>query len=243
MATANDADIEALDLDEAEKWGLQLHRNYTKAFQRRRAEKIGEEASNLKFDFDGFEAYIDAIIPASLEHAILAAVAVADQLLVEMFQRERRERLKVADLLGPLGPLGDFNKRLKVAALADLIDEDDLTFFDELRKLRNRIAHSPHPSPPTGQQVKSVINSAPEWLDTMIEEYQLPDVDRTSERTLKAAIILHLAKLAWGTLLRPLARRADVPLMVLLEKPRRPAVFVRFAKLGVYRAEPLLRPA
>lgn len=242
MATPNDPDIEALNLDEAEIWGLQLHRNYTKAFQRRRAEKIGTEASSLKFDFDGFEAHVDAIIHAGIEHAILAGVAVADHLLVEMFQRERRERLKVADLLGPLGPLGDFNKRLKVAALADLIDEDDLTFFDDLRKLRNRIAHSPNPSPPNGQQVKSVINSAPEWLDTMIEGYQLPDVDRTSERTLKAAIILHLAKLAWGTLLRPLARRADVPLMVLLEKPR-PDVFVRLAKLGVYRAEPLLRPA
>jgi hypothetical protein len=178
---------------------------------------------------------------ASLERAILAAVAIADELLTEMFRRERRERLKVADMLGPLGPLGDFNKRLKVAALAGLIDEEDLTFFDELWKIRNRIAHSTDPRPPTGQQIKAVIASAPDWIEVMLAERQVQDIDRTSDQALKAAIIVHLAKLAWGTLLRPLARKADVPLMVLLEKPQRPAVFIRLAQIGIYRAEALLR--
>lgn len=240
MEGENDHDIEALDLSEIEKSGLQVYRNYTKAFQKKRAEHVAEEAARLEFNFPRFEAHLDEIMRASLEHAVLAAVAMADELLGEMYRRERRERLKVSDMLGPLGPLGDFNKRLKVAALAGLIDEDDLTFFDELRKVRNRIAHSTAPQAPTGQQVKAVIDSAPGWIEVMLENKRVREVDRTSDRALKAAIIVHLTKLAWGTLLRPLAREADVPLSVLLEEPQRPDVFIRLAKLGIYRAEALL---
>jgi hypothetical protein len=241
MSNGNDPDIERLALDSAEKALLQMHRNYTKAFQRKRAEQVGEEASQLGFDFERFEADLDAIEQGGLEHALLAAIAVADDLLAAMYRRERRERLQVKDLLSPLGPLGDFNKRLKVAALANIIDEDTLSFFDELRKARNRIAHSPRPQPPTALQVRQLIDAAPVWLEVFMVEETMAKIDRTSENTLKAAILVHLAKLAWMTLLNPLARRADVPLTILLERPRRPEVFVKLSKLGIGRARNLLR--
>ncbi|MDQ4086839.1 MAG: hypothetical protein M3177_02305 [Pseudomonadota bacterium] len=241
MAGKIDDDIERMELGELEKHLLQMHRNYTKAFQRRRAEELGKTVSRIGFDFDGFEGDLAAIENKRLENAILAAVAVADDLLAAMCRRQSKDGGEVKALLGPLGPLGDFNKRLKVAALAGFIDTNDLAFFDGLRKLRNPIAHSSRPKPPNRDQIARLIDSAPEWLDALIAEGRVPaGVDRGSETTLKAAIFVHLAKLAWGTILTPLAKQAEVPLAILLEEKVRPEAFVRLSKLGVSRAVALL---
>lgn len=227
-----DPDIAELNLSESEKHGLQLYRNYTRAFQRKRAERIVVEADLIEFDISRFETDLKTIASSAALGAVLSGVAIADHLLLEMFKREKRERLEVNKLLSPLGPLGDFNKRLKVAALVGLIDTDDLTFFDELRKIRNSIAHSRRPHTPSSTQIKHLIDAAPEWLETFEndERFGVKSFERHTETILKASIVMHLSKLAWRSILGPLAQESEVPIFVLLENP--PLIFKQISKAG-----------
>lgn len=235
MSKPLDNDIEEMNLDEIEKHLLQLHRNYTKAFQRKRAASVDKASLSIGFDLESFEAHLIEIEDSDPARAILIGVAVADQLLADMYKRSDRQRLDVKNLLGALGPLGDFSKRLKVAALAEFVDENDLVFFDELRKMRNRIAHSTSPSPPTPVEIERLIKSAPEWLDALIEAGKISEKQvRSSPAILKAAIQVHLAKLAWGTILRPMCLKADVPLSIMLE--HRPEILSRLSTIGILRA-------
>ncbi len=227
-----DPDIAELDLDDFEKNGLQQYRNYTRAFQRKRAERIGEDADLVEFDLATFETDLEAIASSGASGAVLSGIAIADDLLLDMFKREKRERLQVDSLLGPLGPLGDFNKRLKVAALVSLIDADDLVFFDELRKIRNGIAHSRRPHSPSSAQIEQLIEAAPHWLEAFETDESLvvENPERHTEAILKASIVMHLSKLAWRSILGPLAQEAQVPISMLLEKP--PPIFKQISKVG-----------
>ena len=230
-----DNDIAALKLDDVEKTAMQVYRNYTKAFQRRRAELIDEETSQLNFDYDHFELELSQLENSSIENSILGCIAIADELLKAMFLRDDRARLQIKSLLGPLGPIGDFNKRLKVASLAGFIDENDLIFFDELRKMRNRIAHSTQPRPPKPSELEKINCVSSEWLNALINEGEISDdFDHNSPDVFRSLMLVQLSKLAWGTLLRPYALKAQVPFEIIIEK--QPTVFKRLSKLGVKRA-------
>jgi hypothetical protein len=78
------------------------------------------------------------------------------------------------------------------------------------------------------------------WLDALIghERVSLDVVDRESEAVLKAGMAMHLSKLAWQTLLAPLARQAGLPTSALLESP--PIIFTGISKIGVLTATRLL---
>jgi hypothetical protein len=234
-----DDEIAEMDLSDIEKDGLQVFRNYERTFRSHRAKKAIETA-DLDFDLEGFQADIANIESSPIVTAILASASVADELLRAMFQRHGHARLQMRDMLAPLGPLGDFNKRLKVAALAEFIDEDDLAFFDELRKLRNSIAHSRRPKEPTRAQIERVIQVAPEWLDALVahERIHLPTDDRHTETVLKAGMVMHLSKLAWMTLLGPLAKQAGLSVSTFIDQP--PPIFGDLARCGIYSATGLL---
>jgi len=236
-----DRDIATLELDDVEKSLLQMHRNYTKAFQRKAAETIDKQTAGT-FDIAEFEGDLGFIASAPLDRAVLATVTLADTLLEAMYKRDARPRLQMSQMLGPLGPLGDFNRRLKVAALSEFIDEDDLTFFDELRKLRNRIAHGKRPSSPTAQQIRQVVSDDPVWLSALAERGSVSsDIDLGSEAILRASMLLQVAKLAWGTLLRPRAMKAGVPLGIMIEE--RPALFLEISRVGTRAAINVLKAA
>ncbi|HRD47290.1 MAG TPA: hypothetical protein PLF78_12490 [Caulobacter sp.] len=238
-ATHWDDDIGSLSLSDVEKNGLQVFRNYTNAFQKQAAKDVAAAAGEVLFDTDQLSDDLAEIALSEPIIAVLQAAAVADELLKDMFQREGRKNLKPEPLLGPLGPLGDFNKRLKIAALAGFIDDNDLTFFDELRQVRNRIAHSRRARAPTKEQVRRIIDATPCWLDAFERErgVKIEGPLRYSEAIFKAAIVMHLAKLAWGSVLTPLARKANLPVTALINQS---PLFADISRLGVTTALALI---
>lgn len=214
-----DDDIQALSLSDLEKNGLQVFRNYTNAFEGHAAKELVAAADKIPFNLDQLSDDLAEIALAEPIIAVLQAAAVADELLKEMFQREGRKNLKPEPLLGPLGPLGDFNRRLKIAALAGFIDDDDLIFFDELRQMRNRVAHSRRARAPTRDQIRRIVDATPQWLDAFESErgVKVESAWRYSDAIFKAALIMHLAKLAWGSVLTPLARKAGLPVTKMMK--------------------------
>lgn len=226
-----------------EQSGVDYYRRFHAAVLKRRAAELGAEIDAIAFDVDKFEADLDTLMSADLLVSVLAAAHVADNLLREMFLRHPSPRIDTKALLGPLGPLGDFNKRLKVAALSGLIDTESLAFFDELRKLRNSIAHSPRPAAPNEGQIARLIEASPAWADALISErgWELPGQWRQSPEAFLAASIMQLMMLAWSSLAAPLAIRAGLSLSLLVEQ--KPAVFIRISKAGVERAVEVLNRA
>lgn len=207
-----DEDIAAMDLSDVEKNGLQVFRNYNKAFERKRVEQARERAKAIIYDVPRLRGDIEAMIGARCEIALLAACSIADDLLRDMFLRLEKPGLNVKDMVAPLGPLSDLNRRLKVAALADLIDSDDFEFFDRLRKFRNQVAHGRRIHPPNKGQLITLMEATPEWLEAMGS----PDIDYRAlppagiELLFKAGMAMHLGKLALRTVFGPLAKSMNV---------------------------------
>jgi hypothetical protein len=215
-----DPDIAAMNLSDWEKNGLQTFRNYTRQFSKHRFRSVEAEVQKLNFDMDAFTADIRFLEHADLKDSILAACSIADNLLLDMYKRDRRERLDMNSLVAPLGPLGDFSKRLRIAAFVQLIDTDTFTFFDLLRSLRNKIAHANQPAAPTDSQLSRPVDHCAEMFDVMATHPDGPTNWRNLPRSmlLKAACAIHLSKLAWQTLYMPLCRRFDVPVSHVWEE-------------------------
>jgi len=207
--------------------------NYLRAIHKRVAETIDEETSGLPFDVGGFGLKVQRLVLEEARYAVLGAVTIADDLLVDMFRREARPEIEMPALLGPLGPMGDFNRRLKVAAIAEFIDDDCLKYFDELRKMRNRIAHSDQPSNPNRSEIERLMRVSPTWLDVIETHEELvgQKVDRGTNPALLASVAVHLSLLAWQSILVPAAKRAGVPISALIE--RQPKVFAATSSVGM----------
>lgn len=216
-----DDDIVGLPLSDVEKNGLQVFRNYSRAFHRKKVEEAKEKAAGLTFDVEGLRGDIAALVTSPVELALLSACSIADDLLKDMFKRLEKPGLKVAEMVSPLGPLSDLNRRLKVAALADFIDQDDFGFFDGIRKLRNKVAHGRRAQPPTTEAIAKLIDEIPYWLDAIApsraEAKTLPP--STVESLFKAGLAVHLSKLALNTLYGPLAKSLGVQVHQLIESP------------------------
>lgn len=227
-------------LSKAEQEGVDYYVRFHQKVVGKRAEGVSDAIDAVSFDLDQFTADVDGVIEAPLLEGVLATAQIADELLQNMFLRQDEPRLEMKSLLNALGPLGDFNKRLKVAALAGFIDHESLVFFDNLRRVRNKIAHSRKPSPPTKEQVAKLIDGSPQWLESLraAGRVSVGDNDRHGTAVLRAAMVMQLTMLAWQCLSGPAVRRAEIPMTAVLNCP--PAIFGRLSQTGIYRAEKIL---
>ncbi|MDP2781045.1 hypothetical protein [Devosia sp.] len=233
--------IDGSALSLVERNGIEFFKNYMRGIHQRVAEKIDSESAAFPFDSDRFRQKLSTLVEAEPRYAVLAAVGIADNLLIEMFKREKRPQIEMQTLLGPLGPLGDFNKRLKIAAISDFISDDCLSYFDELRKMRNRIAHAEAPENPDETEIKKLLNQSTAWLEAIETDPRLkaPDINKGSREALIASMLVHLALLAWQSMLMPLSNANGVPLQLLIERGAK--VFTSTSAIGMGIALDVLR--
>lgn len=139
-----DDDISALKLTDTEKNGLQVFRNYKKAFDKRTADEFIDEINKADFDLAPLQSILNLI---QQEHIRLIPVyfcSFADEQLENMFRREIPENVPSgrASMLGGFGGLSRFSQRIQSAFAFHWMTPDILLELDKLRKLRNDLSHT-----------------------------------------------------------------------------------------------------
>lgn len=143
MPDFHDPDIAALKLSQGEKDGLQVHRNYTAAFERDRAKRFADSVKpdpRVLADLSSLLQLVSNEEPRSLP---VIACAFADDHLKEMFRREIPDGVPGGrgELLSGFGPLARLSQRIQMAYAFGWLSHDLLIEVDHLRRVRNDVSH------------------------------------------------------------------------------------------------------
>lgn len=138
-----DPDIAAMKLSDSEKWGLQVYRNYSRAFGEHRVKKFVEQAAPFEAEVTLFKQVV--VLVASEEPRVVPVIAAAyaDERLEEMFKREIPDGVPGGRgaLMSGFGPLARLSQRIQMAFAFGWLSKDLLVEFDHIRKIRNDLSH------------------------------------------------------------------------------------------------------
>jgi hypothetical protein len=138
-----DSDIEAMNLSDGERNGLQVFRNYSAAFEDHQARELVSEMNALNSPIEEFKKLLSLLVSESPLSLAVIACAYADDQLKEMFKREMPEDIPGGrnELLNGFGPLSRLSQRIQVAYAFSWLSADLLTELDRLRRIRNDVSH------------------------------------------------------------------------------------------------------
>jgi hypothetical protein len=144
MAASWDTDIAALNLADVEKNGLQIFRNYTKAFEKGAAERFVRESNSAEYDTSKLDGILNLVVAEDFRFLPVIACSFCDEQLEEMFKREISSSVPGGRLsmLSGYGSLSRFSQRIQVAYAFNWMSPDILEELDKLRKIRNDTSHS-----------------------------------------------------------------------------------------------------
>ncbi|MBX3658474.1 MAG: hypothetical protein KF740_08580 [Ramlibacter sp.] len=164
MNNTLDSDIAAMTLGDGEKWGLQVYRNYSRAFGEHRFKAFAERAVPFEAEVKLFEQVAALVVSEEARVVPVIAAAYADDRLEEMFKREIPEGVPGgrSALMSGFGPLARFSQRIQMAFAFGWLSKDLLIEFDHIRKIRNDLSH------------KWDIELLERRMKELIEEKQVP---------------------------------------------------------------------
>lgn len=146
MAEDNDfdPDIDAMDLDIFEKHGLQLYRNYSRAFENHAEKRFAEQIDGESVDLSELERIARIIVQEDPRFLPMIVCAYADDELRDMFKIAVPDGVPggKSDILGRMGPFSDLAKRIQLSYIFKMISRDLCTDLDKLRIARNKLAHT-----------------------------------------------------------------------------------------------------
>ena len=139
-----DSDIAARDLTAVEKNGLQVYRNYQRSFRREAISKFRAGLDTHAVDLADLERVIKLVVDEDERSLPLIACAFADDVLRASLMDAVPDQVPGGkkELFNGFGPLATLSARLKLAAAFDLFSTDLMASLNELRRLRNDVAHS-----------------------------------------------------------------------------------------------------
>ena len=157
-----DPDIAAMSLSDMEKNGLQVYRNYSRAFDEDRAKKFASSVQSNPKSLANLCAIHKLILQEEARTLPVLACAYADDQLKEMFRREIPDDVPGgrSELLSGFGPLSRLSQRVQMAYAFGWLSNDVLVEINHLRKLRNDVSH------------KWDIKLLEEKLSQLIEQHQ-----------------------------------------------------------------------
>jgi len=166
-----DTDIAALKLSDVEKNGLQVHRNYSLAFEKHRNKDFATEVDSAQFDLEQLGQIHALILKEDPRFLSVIVSAFADEQLDLMFRREIPQNIPGgrATLFSGFGPLSRFSRRIQVAYAFNWVSEDLLTNIDKLRKLRNDVSHNWNIGNLT-QELSEFISTSMSLVETQLDD-------------------------------------------------------------------------
>ena len=144
MSDSWDEDIATLNLSDSEKDGLQVFRNYQRAFQVHAERAFAKEIDAEPFDTAPLERVLALIANEDVRFLPVITCAYVDDLLKAMFKAELPDDVPsgASALFGPYGPLSTLFNRLQLAFVFDMLSPELVQDLDQIRKVRNDLSHS-----------------------------------------------------------------------------------------------------
>jgi hypothetical protein len=138
-----DDDIAAMDLSDIEKNGLQIYRNYSKAFDAHRERQFSKAINTERFETKKLSTLLKRLVREEVRLLPVIACAYADDILLAMFKAAISKNALggASGLYDGYGPLSSLANRTRLASAFDLVGLDLLHDLDRIRKVRNVIAH------------------------------------------------------------------------------------------------------
>lgn len=139
-----DEDIATSELSDTEKNGLQLFRNYQKAFEDHAEKLFAQKIDETGFDSEPLDAVLKLIASEDPRFLPVIACAYVDDLLEKMFRAYLPDEVPggTKSLFGPYGPMSSLFNRLQLAFAFDILSADLVKDLDRLRKGRNELSHT-----------------------------------------------------------------------------------------------------
>ena len=139
-----DEEIAALDLSDLEKNGLQVFRNYKRAFEAHAEKAFAKEIDAELFDTTPLERVLALIISEDARFLPVIACAYTDDLLKAMFKAELPDDIpgEASALFAPYGPLSSLFNRLQLAFVFNMLSPELVRDLDRIRQVRNELSHS-----------------------------------------------------------------------------------------------------
>jgi hypothetical protein len=164
MSKKLDPDIAITNLSDGEKWGLQVYRNYSRAFDEHRVKEFVERTSPFEEEVKIFEQIAALVVSEEARVVPVIAAAYADDRLEEMFKREIPDGVPGgrSALMSGFGPLARLSQRIQMAFAFGWLSKDLLIEFDHIRKIRNDLSH------------KWDVGLLVRRMNELIEEKQMP---------------------------------------------------------------------
>lgn len=131
MSEFLDRDIAAMKLSDEEKNGLQVYRNYSKAFDKYRAKEFAESLQTNEHALADLTEVLKLIANEEPRTLPVIACAFADDQLKEMFRREIPEAVPGGrgELLSGFGPLSRLSQRVQMAYAFGWLSKDVLLVY------------------------------------------------------------------------------------------------------------------
>jgi hypothetical protein len=139
-----DDDIAAMKLSAGEKDGLQVYRNYTRAFEKKRQEEFAAGADHIPLDVSELRRAMSLLAREDIRFVPVIACAFADEQLEAMFKLFLPDDIPGGKkgMLGRFGPISTLFARIQFAFAFDMVHSDILLALDKVRGHRNNISHT-----------------------------------------------------------------------------------------------------
>lgn len=241
-----DPDIAAMKLSDGEKWGLQIYRNYSRAFGEHRVNQFVEQASPFEAEVSLFKQVVALVASEEPRVVPVIAAAYADERLEEMFRREIPDGVPGgrSALMSGFGPLARLSQRLQMAFAFGWLSRDLLIESDHIRKVRNDLSH------------KWDVGLLERKLSEFIEERQTPfegqlgdgvrlpqsfhESMQPSDR-FRVRVVWMLGRLTYETRLWVPALRAGIAPEQALYGPKAPVMLRAIAAISVNATRAIAR--
>lgn len=221
--SAWDRDIDLMDLSDIEKNGLQVYRNYNRAFERERQEQFARGADAIPFDVSELRRAMSLLVREDIRFIPVIACAFADEDLKVMYQLFLPNDIPGGkkSMLGRFGPISSLFARIQFAFAFDMVHSDILLALDKLRSHRNDIAHTwdqdslvdflTTPLPNMDELENALLNRGIQWGS---------DGELPPDASLRVRTVWLLARLFYETRFYTLAQRAKLnPYKALYKDP------------------------
>lgn len=246
MKQAFDADLAAMNLSEGEKWGLQVYRNYSRAFGDHRVKEFVDQASPFEADVNLYEQVCRLVVSEEPRIVPVIASSYADDRLAEMFKREVPDDVPGgrSAMLSGFGPLARLSQRLQMAFAFGWLSKDLLVELEHLRKLRNDLSHKWDVS-----LLERRLQELIEEKQKPIEEYlgdnvRLPQDFHTSlspNERFRVRVVWLLGRVTYETRLWVPAMKAGIAPVQALFGPNPPVMLREIATISVNATQSIVR--
>lgn len=238
MNNTLDPDIASMKLSEGEKWGLQVYRNYSRAFGEHRVKSFVEQASPFEAEVKLFEQVAALVVSEELRLVPVIASAYADDRLEEMFKREIPDGVPGGRnaLMSGFGPLARFSQRIQLAFAFSWLSKDLLVEFDHIRKVRNDLSHKWDISLLERRMRELIEEKQAPFEELLGDGVRLPENFHSSMRPqerFRVRVIWMLGRLTYETRLWVPALKAGIAPGEALYGPNAPVMLRTIAAISI----------